>query len=188
MSMPVWAWIVIAVAVVLVVAAVAWAMYRRRRSRMLRGRFGPEYDRAVAERGGRWKAESELAARQRRRQELDIRPLEPAARERYMVEWRGTKARFVDDPGGAVAEADRLITQVMRDRGYPMEDFEQRSADISVDHANVVDDYRAAHAISMANDHGQASTEDLRQAMVHYRRLFEDLLETRGPDRSAEVG
>jgi len=179
-----WAWIVIAVALVLAVGA-AWMAFRHRRSRKLRDRFGPEYDRAVDERGGRWKAESELAGRQRRREELEIRTLDPAARERYMNEWQATQSRFVDDPAEAVTQADRLVTQVMRDRGYPMEDFEQRSVDISVDHAHVVDDYRAAHAISMANEHGRAGTEDLRQAMVHYRRLFEDLLEPRQEDRAA---
>ena len=182
--MPMWAWIVIGVAVVLVVAAAVWMAFRQRRSGKLRDRFRPEYDRAVDERGGRWKAESELAGRQRRREKLEIRSLDPAARDRYMTEWQATQARFVDEPGGAVTQADRLVIQVMSDRGYPMEDFEQRSADISVDHADVVDDYRAAHAISMANEHGRASTEDLRQAMVHYRRLFEDLLEPRQEDRA----
>jgi len=185
-DMPVWAWIVIGI--VLVVGA-ASAAYRQRRSRGLKDRFGPEYERAVAERGGRWKAESELAARQRRRKELDIRPMDPASRERYAKDWRSAQARFVDDPSGAVGEADRLVMVVMRERGYPMEEFEQRSADISVDHADVVDDYRAAHGISLANDHGQANTEDLRQAMVHYRRLFENLLESGGEGRrTAEMG
>jgi hypothetical protein len=185
--MPAWAWIVIAVVVVIALAGLAMLMMRRR-SHQLRGRFGVEYDRAVAERGGRWKGESELAARQRRRADLDIRPLEPAARERYLAEWRAIQSRFVDDPGGALNEADHTITQVMRDRGYPMENFEDQAAVISVDHAQVVDDYRAGHAISMANDHGQASTEDMRQATVHYRRLFESLLEAPHDDRSAGVG
>jgi len=185
MSMPLWAWIVMGVAVVLVVAAAVWMAFRKRRSGQLQERFGPEYERAVDEQGGRWKAESELAGRQRRREKLEIRSLDPAARERYTAEWQATQARFVDEPAGAVTQADRLVIQVMSDRGYPMEDFEQRSADISVDHPHVVDDYRAGHAISMANEHGRASTEDLRQAMVHYRRLFEDLLESRREDRAA---
>src|ERR1041385_1354857 len=190
MDMPVWAWILIAVVVVLVVAAAAWAAYRQR-TKGLRDRFGREYDRTVAERGGRMRAESELAARQKRREKLDIQPLDPASRQRYQSQWQNAQTRFVDDPAGAVGEADRLVIAVLKDRGYPMEDmddFDQRSRDISVDHAAVVDDYRAAHGISMANDHGKASTEDLRQAMVHYRRLFENLLETRGDQRSAEVG
>jgi hypothetical protein len=186
--MPVWAWTLIVVGILVVVGTIAWLASRRRRSQMLRERFGPEYDRVVTEHGGRRSAESDLAARQRRREELDIRPLEPAARERYLVEWRATQTRFVDDPAGAVAEADRLVIQVMRDRGYPMDDFDQRSADVSVDHPHVVDDYRAAHAISMASDHGQASTEDLRQAVVHYRRLFEDLLQTEDGEPAAGVG
>src|SRR5204862_8220126 len=114
----------------------------------------------------------------------EIGARDPAARERYRAEWQAAQPRFVDEPAGAVTQADRLVIQVMSDRGYPMEDFEQRSADISVDHPHVVDDYRAAHAISMANEHGRASTEDLRQAMVHYRRLFEDLLEPRQEDRA----
>jgi hypothetical protein len=185
---PMWAWIVIAIGIVAILAIVAWAMYNRRRSRMLQDRFGPEYGRAVAELGSKRQAETELASRQRRREELAIRPLAPAARERYVGMWRKTQARFVDDPAGAVGEADHLVIEVMRERGYPMEDFEQRAADVSVDHPHVVDNYRAAHAISMANDHGKASTEDLRQAMVHYRGLFDELLEGPRSERSAEVG
>src|SRR5436190_14346622 len=186
--MPAWAWVLIAIAVVLVIAGVAWAVYRQRRSRALRERFGPEYEKTVAERGGRSKAESDLAARQKRREQLDIRPLDPAARERYQNDWHTTQARFVDDPSAAVGEADRLVIVVMREVGYPMDDFEQRAADVSVDHPHVVEDYRAAHGISMANDHGQASTEDMRQAMVHYRRLFETLLESGQGRPVAEVG
>jgi hypothetical protein len=185
--MAAWVWIVIAL-VVIAVAAGIWAYMRQQRSRALRDQFGPEYDRAVNERGGKWKGESELAARTRRRDDLQIRRLDPAARERYMADWKTTEGRFVDDPAGAVEQADRLVIVVMGERGYPMENFEQRASDVSVDHAQAVDDYRAAHAVSLANDHGQASTEDLRQAMVHYRRLFEDLLEARDGGPDAQVG
>jgi hypothetical protein len=186
--MDAWVWVAIAVAAVVVIALVVWSVARRRRSDSLRGRFGPEYDRAVAERGSRRGGESELASRLERRDELDIRPLAPAAAQRYTDEWRNVQARFVDSPESALGEADFLITTVMRERGYPMDDFDQRSADISVDHADVVDDYRAAHAISLASDHGSASTEDLRQAMVHYRSLFERLVEAEeGSSEAREV-
>jgi hypothetical protein len=176
--MPTWGWIVIAVVVVLaVVAALAAAAARRRKSERIKGRFGPEYERTVEEAGSRRKAESELSARERRREELDIRPLQPAARDRYVQAWRDVQVRFVDMPSESLREADALVTQVMGDCGYPMEDFEQRAADVSVDHPRVVEDYRTAHAISQANDGGRATTEDLRRAMVHYRTLFENLLD-----------
>ena len=186
--MATWAWVLIALGVIVAVAAGVWMYMRQRGSRALRDRFGPEYDRAVNEQGGRWKGESELSARQKRREDLQIRRLDPAARERYIADWKTTQGRFVDDPGGAVSQADSLVIAVMGERGYPMENFEQQASDISVDHAQAVDDYRAAHAISLANDHGRASTEDLRQAMVHYRRLFEDLLESPDGGRTAGVG
>ena len=169
--------IALVVAAIVVIGIVAWAIAKRRRTASLHERFGPEYDRAVTEGGSRRTGETELRERVKRRDELDIRPLSPAAADRYASEWRDVQARFVDSPEGALHEADTLITSVMRERGYPMDDFEQRSADISVDHADVVQDYRAAHGISLANDHGAASTEDLRQAMVHYRSLFERMLE-----------
>jgi hypothetical protein len=172
-----WIWVVIAVVVIAVIAIVAWYAARRRRTEGLRRQFGPEYDRTVDETGRPRAAESELEERRRRREELDIRPLAPGARARYADEWRDVQARFVDDPSGAVAQADTLVTQVMRERGYPMDEFEQRAADVSVDHPQVVGDYRAAHDISMRAAAGRAETEDLRQAMVHYRALFEDLLE-----------
>jgi hypothetical protein len=175
--MDAWIWIVIVVAV-LVIALAAYTLTSRRRTGALRGQFGPEYDKTVNEAGGRRAAESELRERVDRRQELDIRSLSPAAADRYAGEWRDVQARFVDAPGPAVGEADRLVITVLRERGYPIDDFEQRAADISVDHADVVDNYRAAHGISLANGEGRASTEDLRQAMVHYRTLFERLLET----------
>jgi len=166
--------ILIALALLVVLALFA---SRQRRSRKLREQFGPEYDRTVAEAGDRKEAESRLQERTARRQRLDIVPLDAADRERYVEAWRQAQARFVDEPAEATREADRLITAVMRQRGYPIDDFEQRAADISVDHPQVVDDYRAAQAIASANERSEASTEDLRQALVHYRSLFEELLE-----------
>jgi hypothetical protein len=174
--MTAWVWVIVAVAVLVLAAAIAWRLVSRRRTGKLKESFGPEYERSKAEAGSRRKGEAELTARETRRQGLDIRPLAPQARDRYAASWLQVQGRFVDEPGLAVTEADRLVSAVMRDRGYPMDDFGQRSADISVDLPHVVDDYRAAHAISMANDHGKASTEDLRQAFVHYRSLFDELL------------
>jgi hypothetical protein len=179
--MATWVWIVIAVAAVVVVALLLWSMLRTRRTRTLKEGFGPEYDRTVADAPSRREAESELAERQKRREELDVRPLDPRARDRYVQEWQATQARFVDDPGGAIAEADTLIQQVMRERGYPVEDFDQRAADLSVDHPEVVNNYRAAHGISIAHERERATTEDLRKAMQHYRSLFDELLESRQP-------
>src|SRR5256714_13480819 len=180
--MATWVWIVIAIAAVVVLALVLWSGLRGGRTRTLREGFGPEYDRTVADAPSKREAGAELAERQKRRDELDVKPLDPAAREGYADEWQATQARFVDDPGGAIAEADVLIQRVMRERGYPVEDFEQRAADVSVDHPEVVNNYRAAHAISIAHEREPASTEDLRVAMQHYRSLFDELLgETRQP-------
>jgi hypothetical protein len=174
----------IVVIAVIVVAAVIVGLLgaRRRRSRRLQERFGPEYERTVAEsEGNRRAAEAELLERQAHREKLNIVPLQPAARERYLQAWHLVQAKFVDEPILATRDADRLITEVMRERGYPVDDFEQRAADISVDHPQVVEDYRQAHNISLANDRGEADTEALRQALVHYRSLFEELLETAEP-------
>jgi hypothetical protein len=177
MEMPGWAWILIVVAAVLVVAAVAWWLSARRRSEQLRERFGPEYDRTVEDASSRRRAEKELEERRDRRERLNIRPLTNSARERYGDQWRNAQAQFVDAPQAAVASADHLVIAVMRDRGYPMDDFDQRAADISVDHPQVVESYRTAHELSERSANGEASTEDLRQAMRHYRTLFDELLE-----------
>jgi hypothetical protein len=185
--MDAWMWIVIAVAVVAAIVVAVWIVAERRRTAQLRDRFGTEYDRAVMESGDRRAGESELSDRVRRHEDFDLRPLSAAAADRYAEEWRAVQATFVDAPGSALGRADRLITSVMQERGYPMEDFDRRSADLSVDHADVIDDYRAAHAISLANDRRQASTEDLRQAMVHYRALFERMLVT-DSGTAADVG
>jgi hypothetical protein len=175
--MPLWAWILIAIGVVAVVAILAWIAWDRRRSGRLRQQFGPEYDRALAERGGRREAESDLVARRKQRAQIEIRSLDSTARPGYLERWREVQVRFVDTPGRAVADADGLVTEVMRERGYPVDDFEERADLVSVDHPHVVHEYRAAHGISMANDNGRASTEDLREAMLHYRSLFDELLE-----------
>jgi len=167
---------IIIVAAVVVIVAIGVAVFMQRRTKTLQSRFGSEYDRTVDETGGRMKAERELSQRAKRVESFDIRPLDPNDRMAYIERWRGIQAQFVDDPGAAVAGADRLLGEVMRKRGYPVADFEQRAADLSVDHADVVDNYRAAHEIAMRHDRGDAGTEDLRQAMIHCRALFEDLV------------
>jgi hypothetical protein len=184
--MDLWVWIVIGVVVLAIIAVALSMAARRRRSEGLRERFGPEYDRAVADADDVRSGEAELAARRDRREQLDIRPLSSAAADRYARSWESTQSRFVDDPNGALAEADVLVMSVMRDRGYPVEDFDQRAADVSVDHPDVVDHYRAAHAISVRSGDVEVSTEDLRKGLVHYRALFEELLQTpRPPERPA---
>jgi hypothetical protein len=170
--------IILAVVVLALVVAAVWFMMRWR-TEELRKRFGPEYDRVITERGDTRQAESELAARQKRVAKLDIHPLDPAERDRFVNAWQATQSHFVDAPTEAIKDADRLVSQVMQARGYPVGDFEQRAADISVDHPIVVENYRAARAIALENERGEAGTEELRQAIVHYRALFEDLLETR---------
>jgi hypothetical protein len=175
--MPTWAWILIAIAAVLLVAAVAAAAFTRRRTSNLQQRFGHEYDRTVQQRGSRRKAEAELGSRVERRESLEIRTLSPDARERFLDSWRQLQTQFVDDPAGSVTRADALIASIMSERGYPVDDFERRAADISVDHPQVVERYRSAHGIAQKNDRGEATTEDLRQAIKHYRALFEELVE-----------
>ena len=171
-----WVWIVIVAAVVAAFLVLAAFALSGRRRRKLKERFGPEYDRAVETAGGRREAEAELREREQWREELEIRELTPAARDRYFDDWRVVQARFVDAPGAAVTDADRLVQQVMRDRGYPVDDFETRAEALSVDHPHVVEHYRAAHGVWAANERGEATTEDLRQSLVHYRSLFEELL------------
>jgi hypothetical protein len=179
--MDAWVWILIIVAAIAVIGFVAWTLGTKRRSERLQRRFGPEYERTMEQAESRREAESELSARVKRRQELEIQPLSPESAERYTLEWRDVQARFVDQPSEAVKDADRLVTRVMQERGYPTEDFEQRVADVSVDHPNVVDNYRGAHTVWASNEQGKAGTEDLRQAMVHYRSLFEELVERETP-------
>jgi hypothetical protein len=175
--------VVVAIVVVIVVVAVIgmWMMARQRRSAELREQFGPEYDRTVERYGDGARAEKDLAARAGRVGQLHIRPLPTAESARYAEAWRSTQSRFVDNPDAAVAEADRLVAEVMQARGYPMADFDQRVADISVDHPSEVEHFRAAHALAVRSARGEATTEDLRQAMVHYRVLFEDLIDIRQP-------
>jgi FtsZ-interacting cell division protein ZipA len=175
--MSTWVWIVIAVAVVIVVLAVVWSAMRAKRSRALQDSFGREYDRTVDEAGDRRAAERELRERQKQHEQLDIRPLSPESRDRYIQRWQATQSRFVDDPRGAVKEADTLVQEVMQERGYPTKDFERRVADISVDHPNLVEKYRNADGIARASERGEASTEDMRHSVRHYRALFAELLD-----------
>lgn len=175
--MDTWIWVVIAVVAAIVVLAVIWSALRSRRSQVLRERFGPEYDRVAADAPTKREAESELRARADRREQFELRPLSPEQRESYRAHWSAVQAEFVDDPAQAVAEADSLIQNVMRDRGYPVDDFDTRAADLSVDHPDVVENYRAGHGIATAHERGKAGTEELRKALQHYRALFQELLE-----------
>ena len=173
-----WAWILIAVLVIVVLGIVAWLLSRRRRSARLREHFGPEYDRTVGELGEQRAAEAELAAREKKRKKLDIVELSPEARQEHAATWHKVQAEFVDAPRDAVGKAERLVTRVMRERGYPIDDFDQRAADVSVDHPDIVDNYRRAHAIYQSHQNGVIETEAARQAFVHYRALFDRLLGT----------
>jgi hypothetical protein len=177
--MELWQIALIVLVAIVVVGAVAWmVMNQRRRTEHLTERYGPEYQRTMESAGDKREAESELEAREERVKQYEIKALAPEQRDRYAAKWRETQADFVDDPSGAIAAADTLVRDVMGERGYPMGDFEQRTADISVDHPHVVEEYRAAHQIAERHAGGGVETEELRQAMVHYRALFEDLLET----------
>jgi hypothetical protein len=169
---------VVAAVVVVILALMLWSMGQRRRSEQLRERFGPEYEHTVEETGDKRKAEAELAARAERVRSLDLHPLNAEQRHRFAQSWRSVQASFVDNPAGAVQQADRLVAEAMKARGYPVGDFEQRAADISVDHPQIVQNYRSAHDIAMRNSQGKASTEDLRKALVYYRNLFDELLAT----------
>jgi hypothetical protein len=171
--------VIVVIVVLLIAAGVAAATIgrRKRRSKQLKQRFGPEYDRALEQHGERKEAESRLSEREERREGLDIRPLPQEEQNRFAEEWRRVQGRFVDAPQEAVRESDHLVKEVMRQRGYPVDHFEQRADDLSVDHPHVVENYRSAGRIAERNERGEASTEELRRATVHYRALFEELLE-----------
>ena len=179
--MPVWSWFFIAagvlIALTLILIAVLSVSSRRKTAR-LRERFGPEYERAVDDAGDRRAAEQELVARERKRQKFDIVELSSEAHQRYVQQWADVQRSFVDDPSDAVGYADRLVTELMRERGYPVKDFDQRASDLSVDHPETVEHYRAAHTLYLAQEKADIGTEAQRQAFVHYRALFEQLLGT----------
>jgi hypothetical protein len=175
--MATWVWIIIAVAAAVVVLGIAFSVLRAKRSRALQESFGPEYDRALDAAGNRPEAERELRERQKQHEQLDIRPLSPEERERYAGRWQSTQLLFVDDPQGAVAQADALVQEVMKERGYPVADFERRVAEISVAHPQLVEKYRTANGIARASERNEASTDDLRHSVRHYRALFAELLE-----------
>jgi hypothetical protein len=170
------AMLILIVALILAIGFAVWMYVQKKRTQDLRSKFGPEYDRAVGEYRNRGHAESELQKRAARVAKFSIRPLTAEDRAKYADDWRREQSRFVDDPRAAVKHADVLVQDVMRTRGYPVGDFDQNAADLSVDHPRVVENYRNAHAIAVRDGQGQASTEDLRKAMVSYRALFEDLL------------
>ena len=174
-------WIIVAAVVVIALLAfAAWFFsQKKKQSERLQHRFGPEYGRTVGELGGRTKAESELKAREKRVERLTITPLAPAEAARFSQAWNALQGRFVDNPKGVVVQADQLVRELMLKRGYPMGDFERRAADISVDHPAVVENYRAAQAIVARDERGEADTEELRKAVVHYRVLFDEMLEVR---------
>lgn len=178
--------VVVAVAV-LALLAVVWMVMQQRRRAHLKDRFGPEYDQALRRHPDARAAERELQDRERRVATFTIKPLTRDDAARFTDAWRVIQSRFVDDPKGAVVDADRLVDEVMRTRGYPVADFEQRTADISVDHPRVVANYRSARVIAERNTRGETNTEELRQALVHYRELFADLLEIREEDRREPV-
>jgi len=179
-------WLVFAGAVILVlIGLTAWFFFRKRQSQRLQQRFGQEYGRTVKELGSQTKAEADLKAREKRVGRLHILPLSLSDAARFSEAWVGLQARFVDNPKGVVFEADKLVRELMLKRGYPMGNFERRAADLSVDHAVVVDHYRAAQAIVVRDGRGEADTEELRQAVVHYRVLFNELLEVREAKREA---
>jgi hypothetical protein len=173
--------VVLVVVALAIGAGAAWFFLKRRRSSDLRRSFGSEYERTVQETGDRGEAERDLEHRRHRVEQLQIQPLPPGEADRFADGWREVQKQFVDEPERAVHEADRLVTEVMQRRGYPMSEFDQRAADLSVNHPRVVENYRTAHRIAERSRNGGVSTEDLRQAMVHYRVLFEDLLEGRTP-------
>lgn len=171
--------LLIILAIVAIVAIGGWLLYNKRRSDHLRSQFGAEYEHQLEAAGSRSKAEGELAEREKRVSKLTIRPLSPADQDRFLDRWTKVQATFVDDPERSVDYADALLAEVMSARGYPVSDFDQRAGDISVDHPNVVQNYRAGHDIALRHRRGEASTDDLRQALIHYRALFEELVTER---------
>ncbi|MCD2189007.1 hypothetical protein [Actinomycetospora soli] len=175
--------VIVVIVVVVVLAALiggGLAIARKRRSQQLQEEFGPEYDRVVEGSGSRGEAEKELAERRKRHQQLDLKPVDPQTRERFRGDWKRIQGEFVDDPGGAVEKADSLVTTIMRERGYPVDDFDQRANDISVEHPRVVENYREARRVRDAQRDGSADTEDLRGAVTSYRSLVEALLDDSG--------
>jgi hypothetical protein len=177
-------WIVVIVVVALIVIAAVWSFMRSRRSTALKEQFGPEYDRTVQQADKRRDAEAELESRQKRVEKLDIRPLSSADQARFANAWQELQPRFVDDPSTTVIDADALVGQLMEARGYPVGDFDQRAADISVDHPEVVSNYREAHRLAKRNASGDATTEERRRAFVHYRKLFDELLNSGVAERA----
>jgi hypothetical protein len=169
--------LILIVCLVLAIGAALWMYVQKKRTQKLRSKFGPEYDKAVSEHRDRGRAESELQKRATRVAKFNIHPLKAEERSRYSEDWRREQSLFVDDPRAAVNHADTLVQDVMLRRGYPVGDFEQNAADLSVDHPRVVENYRIAHEIALREGPNRSTTEDLRKAMVSYRALFEDLLE-----------
>jgi hypothetical protein len=178
---------VIVVILVIVVAVALHVRKRKKTTAELRDRFGPEYQRAVQTHGTERRAEAKLVDREKRVEKFKIRDLDPTERERFSGQWNSVQSRFVDYPKGAVTEADELVSSLMQTRGYPVTNFDQAAADISVDHPRVVDNYRSAHEIALRLRKGEASTEDLRTAMIHYRSLFEELVQVQTPGGKKNV-
>jgi FtsZ-interacting cell division protein ZipA len=176
--------IILVVGIIVIAAIATWGYVQNRRTKALSSRFGPEYQHAVSEYGSRSRAERALERRAERAEKYQIRSLKPEEQQRFSEEWRTAQARFVDDPALAIREADHLVCEVMRQRGYPVSDFEQRAEDLSVDHPLVVRNYRAAHSVALMEKEGKATTEDLRKAMVSYRELFDELLEAHAQTRA----
>jgi hypothetical protein len=177
---------VVLIAIAVVIVAAGWVYYRQQRRKALRAHFGPEYTHAVKQYGSETRAEEALSARQRRLEKLHIRHLTPEDQQRFAAQWQNVQRDFVDDPAVSIQRADALVSDVMHARGYPVSDFEHRAEDISVDHPEVVQNFRAAHAIAERHKRGEAGTEDLRQALVHYRDLFDDLLESHAMGRKVK--
>jgi hypothetical protein len=179
--------IVLLVALVAAIGVAVWLFTQKQRTDNLQQRFGPEYERTVAEHRDQKAGERELEHRAERVEHLQVRALAREERDQFVTRWQAVQAQFVDDPSGATNEADDLVGQVMATRGYPVGDFEQRAADVSVNHPRVVEHYRAGHALALRSARGDADTEDLRQAFVHFRALFEDLLEVESTDHDTQV-